>query len=97
VDYTDPSAPALAVKIQEAFGWREAPTVAGGRVPVVLQLLSPAGRPVAVTTDLTSFWRTGYRQVRAELRGRYPRHAWPEDGATATPTRRVPGRARRTG
>jgi ATP-dependent helicase HrpB len=89
VDYTDPTAPALAVKVQEAFGWREAPTLADGRVPIVLHLLSPAGRPVAVTADLTSFWQTGYRQVRAELRGRYPRHAWPEDGATATPTRRT--------
>jgi ATP-dependent helicase HrpB len=76
------------VKVQEAFGWGSAPVLAGGRVPVVLRLLSPAGRPVAVTTDLASFWRTGYRQVRAELRGRYPRHPWPEDGAAATPTRR---------
>jgi ATP-dependent helicase HrpB len=93
VDYTDPAAPALAVKVQEAFGWRAAPVLAGGRVPVVLRLLSPAGRPVAVTTDLASFWRNGYRQVRAELRGRYPRHPWPEDGAAATPTRRT-GRPR---
>jgi ATP-dependent helicase HrpB len=94
VDYSDPAAPALAVKVQETFGWRVAPTLAGGRVPVVLRLLSPAGRPVAVTTDLASFWQTGYRQVRAELRGRYPRHAWPEDGATADPTRRAGDRLR---
>src|SRR5262249_26303760 len=78
VDYADPDAPLLAVKVQEAFGWPAAPTVADGRVPVILHLLSPAGRPVAVTSDLASFWRTGYPQVRAELRGRYPRHAWPE-------------------
>ncbi|PZF92024.1 ATP-dependent helicase HrpB [Micromonospora endophytica] len=87
VDYTDPGAPVLAVRLQETFGWADAPQVAGGRVPVLLHLLSPAGRPVAVTADLASFWRTGYRQVRAELRGRYPRHPWPDDPTTAPPTR----------
>jgi ATP-dependent helicase HrpB len=95
LDYADPAAPVLAVKVQEAFGWRDAPTVAGGRVPLLLHLLSPAGRPVAVTSDLASFWRTGYPQVRAELRGRYPRHPWPEDPLTAEPTRRVQRRASR--
>jgi ATP-dependent helicase HrpB len=94
VDYSDPAAPVLAVKVQEAFGWRDAPRLAGGRVPVLLHLLSPAGRPVAVTRDLASFWATGYRQVRAELRGRYPRHPWPEDPATAEPTRRLNPRSR---
>jgi ATP-dependent helicase HrpB len=89
VDYEDPAAPVLAVKVQEAFGWADAPSVGGGRVPVVLHLLSPAGRPVAVTRDLASFWRTGYPQVRAELRGRYPRHPWPEDPTTAPATKRV--------
>ncbi|MCZ7419837.1 MULTISPECIES: ATP-dependent helicase C-terminal domain-containing protein [unclassified Micromonospora] len=89
VDYADPAAPVLAVRLQETFGWAEAPRVGGGRVPVLLHLLSPAGRPVAVTADLASFWRSGYRQVRAELRGRYPRHPWPEDPTTATPTRRA--------
>ncbi|WP_203714377.1 ATP-dependent helicase HrpB [Asanoa siamensis] len=79
VDYADPSAPVVALKVQEAFGWRDTPTVAEGRVPVLLHLLSPAGRPVAVTRDLASFWQNGYPQVRAELRGRYPRHAWPAD------------------
>ncbi|WP_341720231.1 ATP-dependent helicase HrpB [Micromonospora sp. FIMYZ51] len=93
VDYADPAAPVLAVKLQETFGWAVAPRIAGGRVPVLLHLLSPAGRPVAVTADLGSFWRTGYRQVRAELRGRYPRHPWPEDPTTAPPTRSV-GRRR---
>ncbi|WP_189045399.1 ATP-dependent helicase HrpB [Micromonospora sonchi] len=87
VDYTDPAAPVLAVRLQETFGWADAPRIAGGRTPVLLHLLSPAGRPVAVTADLASFWRTGYRQVRAELRGRYPRHPWPEDPTTAPPTR----------
>jgi ATP-dependent helicase HrpB len=94
VDYTDPSAPVLAVKVQEAFGWREAPRLADGRIPVLLHLLSPAGRPVAVTRDLASFWATGYPQVRAELRGRYPRHPWPEDPTTAPPTRRLNPRGR---
>jgi ATP-dependent helicase HrpB len=89
IDYADPSAPVLAVKIQEAFGWGSAPAIAEGRVTVVLHLLSPAGRPAAVTSDLPSFWRNGYPQVRGELRGRYPRHAWPEDPTTAPPTRRV--------
>ena len=79
--------PVLAVKVQEVFGWTATPTVADGRLPVVLHLLSPAGRPAAVTADLTSFWATGYPQVRAELRGRYPKHAWPEDPLQAPPRR----------
>ncbi|MDT4990555.1 MAG: ATP-dependent helicase HrpB [Actinoplanes sp.] len=89
VDYTDPAAPVLAVKVQEAFGWRDAPLLADGRVPVRLHLLSPAGRPVAVTSDLASFWVNAYPQVRAEMRGRYPKHPWPEDPTTAEPTRRT--------
>ncbi|WFE39553.1 ATP-dependent helicase HrpB [Micromonospora sp. WMMD998] len=94
VDYADPAAPVLAVKLQETFGWRDVPSVADGRVPVLLHLLSPAGRPVAVTADLASFWRGGYPRVRAELRGRYPRHPWPEDPTTAEPTRRASPRRR---
>ena len=89
VDYGDPAAPVLAVKVQEAFGWTRTPTVADGAVAVRLHLLSPAGRPVAVTSDLESFWRTGYPSVRAELRGRYPKHPWPEDPASAVATRRT--------
>jgi ATP-dependent helicase HrpB len=90
VDYADPGGgPVLAVKLQETFGWTATPRLAGGRVPLVLHLLSPAGRPTAVTADLESFWRNGYHQVRAELRGRYPRHPWPDDPATAIPTKRV--------
>ncbi|RKT52788.1 ATP-dependent helicase HrpB [Saccharothrix australiensis] len=87
VDYSGPE-PVLPVKVQEVFGWTDTPRVAGGRVPVVLHLLSPAGRPTAVTGDLASFWRTGYPRVRAELRGRYPKHRWPEDPLTAPPARR---------
>jgi len=79
--------PVLAVKLQELFGRQEAPRIAG--VPLLIHLLSPAGRPVAVTADLASFWREGYRAVRAELRGRYPKHPWPEDPLTAPPTSRV--------
>ncbi|TDC77016.1 ATP-dependent helicase HrpB [Micromonospora sp. KC606] len=94
VDYADPAAPVLAVKLQETFGWADAPRIADGRVPVLLHLLSPAGRPVAVTADLASFWRGGYAQVRAELRGRYPRHPWPADPATAAPTRHTTPRRR---
>lgn len=80
--------PVLAVKLQEVFGWTATPTVADGRVPVVLHLLSPARRPVAITSDLASFWKQGYPQVRVELRARYPRHPWPEDPLTAAPTGR---------
>ncbi|MDX2930995.1 ATP-dependent RNA helicase [Streptomyces ipomoeae] len=93
VDYTRPEQPVLAVKLQEMFGARESPVLAG--VPVLVHLLSPAGRPAAVTADLASFWRDGYRAVRAELRGRYPKHPWPEDPATAEPTRHTNARLRR--
>jgi ATP-dependent helicase HrpB len=93
VDYRGDQ-PVLAVKLQETFGWTETPSLADGRVPVVLHLLSPAGRPAAVTADLESFWRTGYAAVRADLRGRYPKHPWPEDPATAQPTRHTTRRTR---
>ncbi|WP_432054020.1 ATP-dependent helicase HrpB [Streptomyces sp. bgisy022] len=93
VDYADPGRPVLAVKLQEMFGLRETPRVAG--VPLLVHLLSPAGRPAAVTADLASFWQDGYRGVRAELRGRYPKHPWPEDPATAEPTRHTNARLRR--
>ncbi|MHB9754381.1 ATP-dependent helicase HrpB [Streptomyces sp. BYX5S] len=93
VDYSDPEQPVLAVKLQEMFGLRQTPRVAG--VPVLVHLLSPAGRPAAVTADLASFWGDGYRAVRADLRGRYPKHPWPEDPATAEPTRHTNARLRR--
>ncbi|WP_234435065.1 MULTISPECIES: ATP-dependent helicase HrpB [Streptomyces] len=91
VDYTT-ERPVLAVKLQELFGWTTTPTLAAGRVPVTIHLLSPAGRPAAVTSDLGGFWHNGYRAVRADLRGRYPRHPWPEDPTTAEPTRRTNAR-----
>ncbi|MFF4605577.1 ATP-dependent helicase HrpB [Streptomyces sp. NPDC001339] len=87
--------PVLAVKLQELFGLQESPRLARGRVPVLVHLLSPAGRPAAVTADLASFWRDGYRSVRAELRGRYPKHPWPEDPSTAEPTRHTSARLNR--
>jgi ATP-dependent RNA helicase HrpB len=93
IDYSDPERPVLAVKLQEMFGLRQSPVVAG--VPVLVHLLSPAGRPAAVTADLASFWKDGYKGVRAELRGRYPKHPWPEDPATAEPTRHTNARLRR--
>ncbi|MFF2088660.1 ATP-dependent RNA helicase [Nocardia sp. NPDC058176] len=87
--------PILAVKVQEILGWTEPPTLADGRAHLVLHLLSPAQRPVAVTADLPSFWRTGWPQVRADLRGRYPKHAWPEDPTTVVPHRGTARRAQR--
>ncbi|MFF4013570.1 ATP-dependent helicase HrpB [Streptomyces sp. NPDC001843] len=93
IDYGNPEQPVLAVKLQEMFGLQESPAVAG--VPLLVHLLSPAGRPAAVTADLASFWRDGYKGVRAELRGRYPKHPWPEDPAGAEPTRHTNARLRR--
>ncbi|MGW4569180.1 ATP-dependent helicase C-terminal domain-containing protein, partial [Streptomyces sp. NPDC004561] len=93
IDYRDPERPVLAVKLQEMFGLQRTPAVAG--VPLLVHLLSPAGRPAAVTADLASFWKDGYQGVRAELRGRYPKHPWPEDPAAAEPTRHTSARLRR--
>ncbi|MEZ5531225.1 MAG: ATP-dependent helicase HrpB [Steroidobacteraceae bacterium] len=89
VDYTDPAAPTVAVRLQEVFGIAATPTVGGGRVPVTFTLLSPARRPVQVTRDLASFWRGAYAEVRKDLRGRYPKHHWPENPLEARPTRGV--------
>ena len=93
IDYAEPEQPVLAVKLQEMFGLQESPRIAG--VPLLVHLLSPAGRPAAVTADLASFWKDGYKGVRAELRGRYPKHPWPEDPASAEPTRHTNARLRR--
>ena len=89
VDYSDPDSPALAVRLQELFGWTETPRIGGGRVPLTLRLLSPAHRPVQVTTDLASFWRGTYFEIKKELKGRYPKHYWPDDPLSAVATRRV--------
>jgi ATP-dependent helicase HrpB len=85
--------PSLSVKLQELFGLVETPRVAGGRVPVVVHLLSPAGRPVQVTRDLANFWRTGYPAVKKDLKGRYPKHPWPDDPLAATATARTKRRS----
>jgi ATP-dependent helicase HrpB len=89
VDYSDPEAPLVSVRLQEMFGLADTPRVLGGMVPLTIQLLSPAGRPVQITRDLAGFWRTSYFEVRKEMRGRYPRHSWPEDPMAAMPTRRT--------
>jgi ATP-dependent helicase HrpB len=89
IDYTTDHDPVLSVKLQEMFGLTETPRLAGGRVPLTIHLLSPAQRPVAVTQDLASFWKNAYADVRKDLRGRYPRHPWPEDPLTAVAQRGV--------
>ena len=89
VDYGEPGAPVLAVRLQEMFGMAETPRVGGGAVPLTLHLLSPAGRSVQVTRDLAGFWRTTYFDVRKDLKGRYPKHFWPNDPLGAEPSSRV--------
>ncbi|THF74927.1 ATP-dependent helicase HrpB [Cohnella fermenti] len=89
VDYSDPKAPFIAVRLQEMFGLPDTPRIAGGRVPLTVHLLSPAQRPVQVTRDLASFWSNAYFEVRKDLKGRYPKHYWPDDPLEATATRRV--------
>jgi ATP-dependent helicase HrpB len=86
IDYEQPELPVLAVRLQEMFGCKETPRVANGKIPVMLHLLSPAGRPVQVTQDLAGFWKRAYHEVRKELRGRYPKHHWPEDPLNSIPT-----------
>jgi ATP-dependent helicase HrpB len=92
IDYTAEGGPTVSVKLQELFGLAQHPCVAEGRVPITLALLSPAGRPVQMTRDLPGFWRGSYKAVRAEMRGRYPKHPWPEDPLSAPPTARAKSR-----
>ncbi len=89
IQYAPNAAPVLAVRLQEMFGLPDTPTIAGGRLALTLHLLSPAGRPVQVTRDLKSFWETAYFEVRRDLKGRYPKHYWPDDPLAAAPTRRI--------
>ncbi len=95
LEYAEGEPPVLAVKLQELFGLADTPRVGGGRIPVTLHLLSPAGRPIQVTQDLKGFWERTYPEVKKELKGRYPRHPWPDDPWTATPTHRAKPRERR--
>ena len=90
----EPAEPTLSVRLQEMFGLADTPRVGGGKVPLTIHLLSPARRPVQVTRDLASFWANGYKAVKAELKGRYPRHYWPDDPLVAEPTARVRPRPR---
>ncbi len=89
VDYGGEEGPSIALRVQELFGLDRHPTLAGGRVPLILELLSPAHRPIQITRDLPGFWRGSWAGVRADLRGRYPKHPWPEDPVSATPTTRA--------
>jgi ATP-dependent helicase HrpB len=89
IDYEAEAGPTIAIRVQELFGLSRHPSIAGGRVPLVIELLSPAQRPVQVTKDLPGFWAGSYAAVKAEMRGRYPRHPWPDDPANALPTRRT--------
>jgi len=89
IDYEAEEGPKLAIRVQELFGLDRHPSIAGGRVPLVIELLSPAHRPVQVTRDLPGFWRGSYAAVKADMKGRYPRHPWPDDPLSATATRRA--------
>src|SRR5262249_7824701 len=94
IAYDPDRPPSAAARIPELFGLRATPRLAGGRVALVMQLLAPSGRPVQVTDDLASFWRTTYFDVRKQLRGRYPKHAWPDDPLAATPASRPKAKGR---
>jgi ATP-dependent helicase HrpB len=94
LDYQSGDVPVLAVRLQEMFGATDTPTVAGGKVQVLLHLLSPARRPVQVTRDLKGFWSSSYRAVKADMKGQYPKHYWPDDPLQAEPTARAKPRSR---
>ena len=89
IDYEAEGGPKIAIRVQELFGLDRHPAIAGGKIPLLVELLSPAHRPVQTTRDLPGFWRGSYAAVRAEMRGRYPKHPWPDDPLIATPTRRA--------
>ncbi len=94
IDYAADGGPKISIRVQELFGLAQHPMIAGGKVPLLVELLSPAHRPVQMTRDLPGFWRGSYAAVRSEMRGRYPKHPWPEDPLNAAPTRRTKGAAR---
>lgn len=89
IDYTAEQGPTVSIRVQELFGLAQHPAIAGGRVPLVLELLSPAHRPVQVTRDLPGFWHGSYKDVKTDMRGRYPRHPWPDNPLSAPATRRA--------
>jgi ATP-dependent helicase HrpB len=89
IDYLEGDNPSLSVRLQELFGLTQSPSVGAGKLPLLLKLLSPAGRPVQITKDLVSFWNKGYHEVKKDLKGRYPKHYWPDDPYTAQATRRA--------
>ena len=89
IDYAAEQGPTVSIRVQELFGLSKHPAIAGGRVPLVIELLSPGHKPVQITRDLPGFWRGSYADVRVQMRGRYPRHPWPDDPASAAPTRRA--------
>jgi ATP-dependent helicase HrpB len=92
IDYTNPTAPVLPVKLQEMFGETETPSIIDGAIALTIHMMSPAGRPLQITQDLQAFWSTTYQQVKAEMKGRYPKHPWPDNPLTAVPTRHVKSR-----
>src|SRR4029078_2765601 len=94
VEYETPDLPALAVRLQERCGCKDTPRLVDAKIPVMLHLLSPARRPVQITKDLSSFWRSTYLEVKKELRGRYHKHSWPNDPLTAPPTAKTKRRPR---
>jgi len=89
IDYDSEGGPKISIRVQELFGLNRHPAIAGGKIPLLIELLSPAHRPVQMTRDLPGFWRGSYAAVRAEMRGRYPKHPWPDDPVAATATRRA--------
>ena len=93
IDYEAEAGPTITIRVQELFGLDRHPAIAGGRVPLVVELLSPAHRPVQVTRDLPGFWRGSYAAVKTEMKGRYPRHPWPDDPLSAPATRRAKPRS----
>jgi ATP-dependent helicase HrpB len=89
IDYEAEAGPTISIRLQELFGLDQHPAIAGGRIPLVIELLSPGQKPVQITRDLPGFWRGSYAAVRSEMRGRYPRHPWPDNPLDAPPTRRA--------
>jgi ATP-dependent helicase HrpB len=95
IDYAAEAGPRIDIRVQELFGLTEHPSIAGGKIPLVLSLLSPGHKPIQITRDLPGFWKGSWREVKVEMKGRYPRHVWPDDPAAAAPTTRAKPRGTR--